>query len=133
MIELFTTPHDGKVSKGIVETILNYFRTHNEKSIKITLSTRKTQRSVNQNNLYWLWMTTLEQDQGDLAEDWHRFFASQFLLSKGKNISVIRSTSDLDVGEFCDYMTKIENWCLNFFGADFKLPHPEDLYESDGV
>ena len=53
------------------------------------------------------------------AETWHKYFASRFLgceetrLPNGTILQIPYSTTDLDVAEFGDYMTKVEAWAAD--------------------
>jgi hypothetical protein len=62
------------------------------------------------------------------AETWHLWAKSKFLgcdeakMPNGKTLLLPKSTADLDVGEFNDYMTAVEAWA-----------NERDCYLEDGV
>lgn len=93
----------------------------------------KKKRSLAQNRLYWgPWLTTIAKELGYLeTDDLHEEFAKIFLppeFYKGLDGELHRrrmSTTKLKVGEFTEYLTKIEIWAAGF---NIRLPHPEDLY-----
>lgn len=78
-------------------------------------------RSHQANARYWLLLHALAdklrpEKTAHSAETWHRYCASRWLgcdevlLPGGKQLVIPRSTSNLDVGEFNDYMTAVEVW-----------------------
>jgi hypothetical protein len=82
---------------------------------------RRMKRSHPQNARYWLLMHTISdklkpQNVQHSPEVWHTYFKSRFLgcndvtMPNGKTLSLPRSSADLDVAEFADYMTQVESW-----------------------
>lgn len=76
-------------------------------------------RSNEQNRRYWALLHVIAEKlrpEGHTfsTETWHRYYASRFLgcdevrLPNGKTLTIPRSTADLDVSEFNDYMTQVE-------------------------
>jgi hypothetical protein len=93
------------------------------------------QRSVEQNSLYWKWMSVIAEakPQGILMgrDKWHYAFAIMFLepveipdLRTGEVRQCPRSTKSLNTGEFSEYMNKIEEWAIE---NGVILPTPEDM------
>lgn|SRR3990167_767491 len=93
----------------------NDFKTENEgKYIKITKP--KENRTLSQNNLYWLYLEVIGRETGNDAEELHELFKQKFLPRKtvivqGKKsaheVVMIKSTTKLSKVEFGDYMDKI--------------------------
>ena len=91
---------------------------------------RSKKRSTSQNSLYWLYLEVIANETGnESAEDLHEFFKSRLLprrhaTIKGKRgaveIEIPKSTKELTVGEFVDYMLKIEVM------TGIPVPDPED-------
>jgi hypothetical protein len=82
---------------------------------------RRMKRSNEANRRYWLLLHTISdklrpQNVQHSPEVWHCYFKSRFMghddvrLPNGKVLSIVRSTTDLDVPEFADYMTQVEVW-----------------------
>lgn len=82
---------------------------------------RRHKRSTEANRRYWLLLHLIAENvrpekQAYSAEVWHTYFKSRFLgcvevkLPNGKTMPIPNSSADLDVGEFNDYMTKVEAW-----------------------
>ena len=82
---------------------------------------RRIKRSTQANRLYWLLLhETAERvkpgGQSYGAEVWHTWAKSRFLgcddvtLPSGKTMTIPKSSADLDVSEFADYVDKVEDW-----------------------
>ncbi len=82
---------------------------------------RKYRRSNPQNARYWLLLFRISerlpvQGQTYSAEQFHLYFKSRFIgcddvkLPNGKVITIPKSSADLDVAEFNEYMEKVEAW-----------------------
>jgi len=82
---------------------------------------RNQTRSTEQNKRYWkiLSLLALIEIKGIRydSESWHEYFKFKFLgaddikLPNGKVLVRVKSTTNLDVGEFAEYMTQVEVWC----------------------
>ena len=82
---------------------------------------RKQQRTPEQNRAYWPLLHEIAdrlrpQGQAYSAETWAEYFKERFLgaeevkLPNGKVKRITRSTADLDVDEFSDYLTQVQVW-----------------------
>lgn len=78
-------------------------------------------RSTEANRRYWSLLHALAdklkpQGVAYSAETWHLYCKSRFLgaddvrLPNGKTMTIPKSSADLDVSEFSDYMTQVEAW-----------------------
>jgi hypothetical protein len=84
--------------------------------VEIVVRKPKKKRSSNQNNLYWCYLSVIEQETGDSANDLHEYFkrkhlTPKFITARGQTIRIPRSTTELSTGEFGEYMDKIEREC----------------------
>ncbi len=78
------------------------------------------------NGYYWLYLTLLENETGNTANDLHEFFKKTFLKPRiktlfGKDVELAPTTTELTGSDMWDYMLKIEDLT--------KIPippHPED-------
>jgi len=89
---------------------------------------KKPNRSRSQNNLYWSWLSILADWTGYTKDEMHTFLAVSFLGQEtiqvnGHSITVARSTRNLKVNEFSDYLIEIEAWAHEH---GIVLPHPAD-------
>ena len=85
----------------------------------------KTQRSLNQNSYYWLYLGIIERETGNDSNSLHEYFKIKFLPPKfiklkGKEHKVPRSTTELNKVEFGEYLEKICAEC------NVPLPNPEE-------
>lgn len=80
----------------------------------------------NMNGYYWLYLTLLENETGNSANDLHEFFKLKFLKPRiktlfGKEVELAPTTTELTSMEMWNYMLKIEE----LSGVPIP-PHPED-------
>jgi hypothetical protein len=84
---------------------------------------RRQQRNHEQNRLYWAVLHQIAdqlkpQGQAYSSEQWHEYFKQRYLgaedvsLPNGKVVVRTRSTTDLDVDEMTDYITRVEVWAV---------------------
>lgn len=82
---------------------------------------RLHKRSHPQNARYWLLLHAIADKVRPLgvehsAEIWHEYFKSRYIgcddvtLPNGRVLTRTKSTTDLDVAEFNDYMARVEEW-----------------------
>jgi hypothetical protein len=78
-------------------------------------------RSNEANRRYWLLLHLVAESikPGGVsysAETWHTYMKSRFIgadevrLPNGKVLTLPKSSAELDVAEFNDYMTQVESW-----------------------
>lgn len=110
----------------------------NGKKIKLTIEELKDKRSLNQNALYWAWMTILGKDIGHTKEEMHLVFRKQFLSDKmpplvkdefmqylkGENVD-LNSTRKLNTKEMHEYMENVDNQAKEL---GIRLPVPDDKF-----
>lgn len=90
------------------------FRQFCKDNIGKTLKIEKqiSTRSLNQNQLYWLYLGVIERETGNNANELHEYFRRTLLTPKfikvlGKEIKIPKSTTELSKLEFADYLDKI--------------------------
>lgn len=106
----------------------------------IELKPHRRKRTLDQNALYWMWLTELSrylQDKGRkfATKEWcHDAMKHSFLGYKRQELvdvttgevqvrQSLRSTRELNTGEMTFYLQQIEAWAL---GIGCPLPVPED-------
>jgi hypothetical protein len=73
-------------------------------------------RSLQANSLYWAWHIPIVSDwTGYTKDETHEVLKWLFLREKktlptGEEVDFVRSTTDLTVEEFSEYLRKIEQW-----------------------
>jgi hypothetical protein len=125
------------------------------KDVEIIVKRKKKKRNNNQNSLYWLWIAILAAEIGLTKEQLHDLVKYKFLLKKVhlvngcicelqgdfyvdiksgeliegtvKEIELIRSTTELSVSEFAEFMTDFKQWAMDFFNVH--LPDPNEQTE----
>ena len=98
-----------------------------EKPQKIIIKDHKKLRTEQQNHLYWSWLHIISRETGNAGGDLHADFGDLFLpkIERKTRRGVIletKSTTDLSVKRFTEYLHKVEAETNRFFGI--MLPHP---------
>jgi hypothetical protein len=104
---------DGKIdfkNPALASKFQEWKRAHDGSYISIDLDNPK--RSSTQNNYYWTYLGVIAQDTGDTANDLHEFFKRkllppQFIKVRGEEMKIPASTTDLDKGQFTEYLDRI--------------------------
>lgn len=103
-----------------------------DKPLQVEWQTYRKRRSLNQNNLMWMWINDLVEkvsdDTGHTPQEIHEYFKGQFLTPKiievmGQKFEV-RTTTTLTTQEMTDYMNRIYAWACE---QGYYLPLPEEL------
>ncbi len=106
---------------------LDYAKLNEGKKVSVEVIRQK--RSKNENAYYWLILGELSEETGYTPDELHELFKGMFLKNhieiKGKNYTVIRSTSDLNTAEFEEYLSKIRQLASIEWGYYVKLPNEE--------
>ena len=84
--------------------------------VTLVLHTMKTKRTDAQNRYYWgVYLPLIAREKGDMNIDaLNELFKSLFLTTKieevlGRKVRMKKSTTELGVGEFCEYIMSIES------------------------
>jgi ribosomal protein L7/L12 len=120
-----------KEKRNIIETmVVSHFSEFPEDDDAIIeIKQNLDSRSTKQNKLYWQWLTVMTET-GYTKDEMHVIMRDKFLgyeevTTKTDVIRVLRSTTDLKVGEFKDYLEQIDIFASEY---GIVLPRPEDLY-----
>ena len=89
----------------------------------ITVEKQYRERSGAQNKLYWAILNQIENQTGQLSEELHETFKAKYLVDRSARLPRIKSTSELNVIEFNEYITKI---CVEMAEFGIILDFPED-------
>lgn len=97
---------------------------------EITIKKYVKNRTLQQNKLMWKWHGIMANEVGCTAKDWHQEMMRQFLTAKfytinGKTQERAKSTKDLNVREFSEFLQHIDRHCSSFHGV--LLPCPSDI------
>lgn len=121
------------------QSAIEYFNKLIQKVCTIEIKEIKPKRSIDQNSLYWLWLTCIQEETGQDKNELHLLYRAMFLQKEDSYITSIiraelwpqlkimfnsfqfikylpeiidvisRSTTELDTKEFTDYLGKIQD------------------------
>jgi hypothetical protein len=107
------------------------------KKYTVEVKIKREQRSVNQNRLYFLWLSCLMDETGEHKDTLHEYFKQHFLgvderfVFNKYQIIVPKSTTGLDTKQMTDYLERIQQFANTELGV--VLPNPEDRYWEEFV
>jgi len=94
---------------------------------------KKSNRSISQNSLYWLWLTCIEFETGTDREYLHELFKRKFLPPETTEVFgeqlIFYSTKNKDTLQFKHYLDKIQ--IFSSTELSITLPDPESKYWDD--
>ena len=122
---------DGRVT---FDTDLEYlFSTLKNGKYVLTVKRASEKRSINQNDLMWMWFDCIERETGQPKKDVHDHYCKKFLwrqvVWKDNVEYVVGQTSNLNTQQMKDFLTKIQVDALTELGI--QLPLPEDRFFED--
>ena len=123
-----------KANEMAANMIVSHFaKAKSEKAVIEITDERHQTRSQQQNRLYWSWCSLLGDFLGYTKNDTALLLQEKFLgvyefsNKRGTvHIRQVNGTSKLKVGEFAEYLEKVEIYSKDVL--DFVMPRPEDLY-----
>lgn len=94
---------------------------------RLEINEMKSQRSLEQNNYYWFYLTIIAETTGYEPEEVHEWAKGKFLSDGivelfGDKVRKKKSTTKLTVGQFQEYLIKIAE------KTGIKLPNTTDFY-----
>lgn len=96
----------------------------------VTIAKAKEPRSIDQNNLMWLWFTCIEAETGTPKQVIHDYYCSKFLRRtvnwNGCEKTIVEGTSSQPKDKMSTFMNHIQADALTEFGIT--LPTPEDKF-----
>jgi hypothetical protein len=99
---------------------------------ELSVSKRKSKRSLDQNALMWKWFSVIEDATGTSSQDVHDYYCKKFLkriVSVGNHDEVVvGGTRNLNTAEMAEFLTKVQADVASEFGI--VLPTSEDLYNN---
>lgn len=99
---------------------------------ELSVSKRKSKRSLDQNALMWKWFSVIEDETGTSSQDIHDYYCNKFLkriVSVGNRDEVVVSgTRNLNTAEMAEFLTKVQADVASELGI--ALPTSEDLYNN---
>ena len=114
----------------MVSSIVHDHFSNESKPIRLTIKSCSN-RSLNQNSTYWMWLgelshqIKLKTSESYSTDDLHEWFKNKFcpdkVITLGKQSISVKSTRKLSTGEMHFYMNQLFDWAVN---AGFKLTVP---------
>lgn len=117
-------------SYGQREAIIEFIRKVPEtEKIGVEIFSLRDKRSLSQNNLYWLWLTCIEQETGTHRNFYHEYFTKKYLpkdsaIVFGRIIEIQPTTTSQDTKQFSMYLENIRIEVEAELGI--MLPDPKD-------
>lgn len=117
----------------ILQNAINYLYSmelSEDKPMELIIKDHKKLRTEEQNALYWSWLRIISRETGDSTKGLHAFYGDEFLPKEenvvmGKKVEEIKSTTELGVKAFTEYLKNVERHAGSFLGI--MLPHPGDM------
>lgn len=119
---------DGRVS---LDTDLDYlFSTLKNGSYSLILKRVSEKRTINQNDLMWMWFKCIENSTGTEKNDIYMYYCKKFLckvIRVGEKVENVYETSSmLNTTQMTDFLNKIQADAASELGI--MLPIPDDRY-----
>lgn len=118
-----------------IQAVCNYLQSLkvSHKPYRVSIGVEKSQRTKDQNRLYWLWLNCISDESGNSVDDLHEYLKHKFLntyarVIYGEEVKSTQSTTELNTDEFTKYLEKVQIWAANELGIT--LPNPDDLIYS---
>jgi len=95
--------------------------------VKCTFEVDKDKLSDRQRRLYRMWCKEISNETGDDHESIHYDLCERFLGKieyqvRGETRLRLATTSDLNVNEMWEFMTRVYVWAIQFFGMQLTTP-----------
>jgi len=107
--------------------VIDFISTLNiEKPWSITIERQKKKRTLNQNALYWQWVTIIGNQLGYFKDDMHELLKDDHMTPKivmfGGEEREVRSIKNLSTKEMSEYMDKVSLWANAEMGIFLPMP-----------
>ncbi len=118
----------GEMQRNTAAQIKQEIKHFSGKRVEITIQKLKSTRSLQQNRLWWLYVTIISKEIGYSKEEFHEILKYKFLKREkvfektGEIFEYIGSTAKLSKTEFADMVTNLIRWSAETFGIILPLP-----------
>jgi hypothetical protein len=102
------------------------------KQYAVEIKVNRERRTIDQNRLYWLWLSCIMDETGEHKDALHEYFKQHFLgcdeykVFNKQQITIPKSTATLDTKQMTEYLERIQQFASSELGI--VLPNPEDRY-----
>jgi len=124
---------DGKLTIRDRRSFDTYLLQFEGKDVEILVKRKKAKRSLDQNRLWWVYMTILSQELGYTKDEIHEICKFKFLQKEiadeksGEIFKYLGSTTTMNKLEFADLIFDLQKWSIETFNIN--LPSPGDQFE----
>lgn len=92
-----------------------FLQQFSDKNVFLEVKEAKSQRTLNQNSYYWLYLGIIAEETGYSKDELHDLFKGKFLTKEikevlGEKVRIEKSTSTLSIGKFVEYIIDIEQF-----------------------
>jgi hypothetical protein len=117
--------------KGKEEAIAAIRGLDDNESWDVSITKKRWNRTISQNNLYWLWLTCIEQETGNDRNYLHEYFKAKFLGFEeieilGAIVTRVVSTTTRNTLQFKNYLDRVQMFASVELGI--ALPDPQDQH-----
>jgi hypothetical protein len=107
----------------------------NGREYLVEIKVRRKRRTIDQNSLYWLWLTCIMDETGMHKDDLHEFFKQKYLgiethtirlYNTEYSMKMTKSTTVLNTKEMKYYLDRVQQFANAELGI--ALPNPEYMY-----
>lgn len=96
----------------------------------ISIKRANTKRSIDQNNLMWMWFECIARETGTNKDDIYMYYCKKFLCKViticEKMEKIYNTSSKLNTEQMTDFLNKIQADAASELGI--RLPNPEDRF-----
>lgn len=124
----YSNVKEGQLQKNVRLQIAEELKHFEGKRVEITIQKLKSTRSLQQNRLWWLYVTIIAKEVGYSKEEMHEILKFKFLKREkvdektGEVFEYIGSTTKLNKTEFADMVTDLIRFAAETFNIILPLP-----------
>lgn len=126
--QILVTKKDGRLTFSEEPAAIFEFLSNGEYIMTIKRMSKK--RSIQQNDLLWMWMECISRETGTGKDDVYMYYCKKFLckiITIGeKQEKIYNTSSKLNTEQMTDFLNKIQADAAQELGI--RLPQPEDRF-----
>ena len=126
--QILVTKKDGRLTFSEEPAAIFEFLSNGEYVMTIKRMSKK--RSIQQNDLLWMWMECISRETGTGKDDVYMYYCKKFLMKiitiGEKQEKIYNTSSKLNTEQMTDFLNKIQADAAQELGI--RLPQPEDRF-----
>lgn len=129
-MEFFSIIKEGRLQNNVSQQIKDLLPTFEGKRVVVKIEKVKSNRSDQQNKLYWVYNDILSKEIGYDKNELHEIIKYKFLTKEkvdentGEVYNYVGSTAKLNKSEFADFVSELQRWANETFNC--YLPSPNE-------